>query len=656
VIEHGASSREWIEPDGLGGFASGTASGVRTRRYHGLLLTATTPPTGRVMLVNGLEVWATTPAGRVALSTHRYAPGVQHPDGVSRLRAFTADPWPTWTWDLGGGRSITAELVATHDAPRTVCRWTLEGQGPVTLDVRPLLSGRDYHALHHQNPAFRFETTERGAVVEWQMYPDLPVVRCATTGTFHAEPEWFRQYLYAVERERGLDDTEDLASPGVIRCSMYGGRSVCVFEAGPFATPPLADPHAVREAATAWFAAERRRRTAFASPLHRAADAYVVRRGRGRTIIAGYPWFTDWGRDTFIALRGVCLATGRPADACDILLEWADAVDGGMLPNRFPDGRGAPEFNAVDASLWFVVAAGELLALADGRPRLLSRARRGRLSDAITAILTGYAAGARYGIRLDDDGLLAAGDAGQQLTWMDARVGAREITPRIGKPVEIQALWLNALRVAESVDRRWTEPMARGRASFERRFWNPDRQCLYDVVDVDHRPGSADDTLRPNQIFAVGGLPMPLLGGARATAVVDTVERTLWTPMGLRSLAPEEPGYVGRYEGPPEVRDGAYHQGTVWPWLLGAFVDAWLGVRGRTEGARAEADRRFVQPLREHLHHAGLGHVSEIADGDPPHTPRGCPWQAWSLGELIRIEAMVSREREPAGAAAGLST
>ena len=637
-----AASREWIEADGLGGFASGTASGVRTRRYHGVLLAATTPPTGRVMLVNGLEVWATTPSGRLALSTHFYAPGVRHPDGASRLVGFAADPWPTWTWDLGEGRTITGEIVVTHGTARTLCLWTLHGPGPVTLEIQPLLSGRDYHALHHENPGFRFDTAAAGAALEWRPYDGVPATRCSTTGTFQLAPEWFRQYLYTAERERGLDDLEDLASPGVIRCSMYGGRSVCVFEAAPFAEPPLADGHAVRDAAARWVSGERRRRKAFASLDHRAADAYIVRRGRGRTIIAGYPWFTDWGRDTFIALRGLCLATGRLAEARDILLEWAGAVDRGMLPNRFPDAGDAPEFNAVDASLWFVIAAGELVAAAEGRPRLLSRAQRARLRDAIVAIVTGYAGGTRYGIRLDDDGLIAAGEPGQQLTWMDARVGSREITPRIGKPVEIQALWLNALQIAAAIDDRWTDALARGRASFERRFWNESRASLFDVVDVDHQTGTADGTVRPNQILAVGGLPLPVLAGSRAAAIVETVERELWTPMGLRSLAPGEPGYAGRYEGPPDVRDAVYHQGTVWPWLLGPFVDAWLGVHGRGAERRAEAERRFVAPLRAHLHQAGLGHVSEIADGDPPHTPRGCPWQAWSLGELLRMTAAVA--------------
>ena len=351
MSQQNGPEREWLEADGLGGFASGTASGVRTRRYHGLLLTATTPPTGRMMLVNGLEVWAATPRGRVALSTHLYFPGVQHPDGASRLQSFTTDPWPAWTWDLGEGRSIVGELLVTVGEPRTVCVWTLVGPGPVTLEIRPLLSGRDYHSLHHQNDAARLETVARGALLEWQLYQGVPAVRCLTTGAFHAEPAWFRQFLYAEERSRGLDAIEDLVSPGVIRYSFDDGPAICVFEAAGSEVPPRCDAAGARALALTWVSSERRRRRAFASPRARAADAYLVSRGQGRTIVAGYPWFTDWGRDTFIAIRGLCLATGRLADARDILLEWANAVDRGMLPNRFPDAGGEPEFNAVDASL-----------------------------------------------------------------------------------------------------------------------------------------------------------------------------------------------------------------------------------------------------------------------------------------------------------------
>ena len=341
---------------------------------------------------------------------------------------------------------------------------------------------------------------------------------------------------------------------------------------------------------------ERARRARFGSRLERAADAYLVRRGGGRTIVAGYPWFTDWGRDTFIALRGLCLATGRLDDARSILLEWAGHVSEGMLPNRFAD-QGAPEYNTVDASLWYVVAVHEYLCALADRGDESSAAERRLLGDAVRRILAGHVRGTRYGIRVDEDGLLAAGEPGVQLTWMDAKVGDWVVTPRVGKPVEIQALWLNALRAAGEFTSDYDGLLERGTRSFLDRFWNEQRGCLHDVVDVDHVPGRTDGTIRPNQIFAVGGLPFPLIEGEAARRVVDLVERTLWTPLGLRTLEPGADGYRPRYEGGVLSRDGAYHQGTVWPWLLGPFVEAWVRVRGGSDEARSEARRRFLQPI-----------------------------------------------------------
>ncbi|HET9482209.1 MAG TPA: amylo-alpha-1,6-glucosidase, partial [Candidatus Polarisedimenticolia bacterium] len=356
------------------------------------------------------------------------------------------------------------------------------------------------------------------------------------------------------------------------------------------------------------------------------------------------PWFTDWGRDTFIAIRGLCLATGRLAEARSILVEWASAVSDGMLPNLFPDGRAEPEYNSVDASLWYVVAVGDFIRAVEATGRAPAGEDLAVLSGAVEAILDGYARGTRYGIRMDADGLLAAGVPGVQLTWMDARVGDRVVTPRIGKPVEVQALWVNALAVGAGFAIRFDPMLRAARDSFNARFWNEARGCLYDVVDVDHRAGATDATLRPNQIFAVGGLPLALLEGARARRVVDLVEAKLMTPLGPRSLAPGEPGYAGRYEGGPGARDAVYHQGTVWPWLAGAFADAWVKVRGGTNRAKREARGRFLAPLFEHMKVAGLGSVSEIADADPPHSPRGCPFQAWSVGEAIRMDRILLKE------------
>jgi predicted glycogen debranching enzyme len=394
---------------------------------------------------------------------------------------------------------------------------------------------------------------------------------------------------------------------------------------------------------------ERVRRAEFQSPLHRAANAYIVDGHKGKTIMAGYPWFTDWGRDTFIAVRGLCLATGRFEDAKDILLSWTDSVSEGMLPNRFPDNGEHPEYNSVDASLWFVVAVHELLQATNGSGIVSPKDKR-TLQNAIEQILEGYSRGTRFGIRMDGDGLLACGVPGMQLTWMDAKVGDWVVTPRIGKPVEIQALWLNAMKISSLFSKGWTQHFQRGLKSFREKFWNEKDGFLYDVIDVDHQTGKIDVSLRPNQIFAVGGLPFQLLDGRQAARVVAVVQDKLLTPMGLRSLAPGETGYVPHYQGGVRERDGAYHQGTVWPWLLGAFVEAWIRVRGEAAKTTLEAREKFLASLLAHLNEAGLGHVAEIADAESPFTPRGCPWQAWSLGELLRLDQVILARRNPAPA------
>ncbi|MGE3527760.1 MAG: amylo-alpha-1,6-glucosidase, partial [Gemmatimonadales bacterium] len=631
-----APESEWLEADGLGGFASGTVSGLRTRRYHAWLLPATTPPTGRVVLVNGIEAWVTHEGRRTAITAQRYAPDVVYPDGASRLVAFHADPWPTWVWRLEDGLEVEQQLVVPHGAPVTVVRWLVRGaRDTVRLEVRPLLSGRDYHAVHHENPGFDFTAhpagSGRGTRISWRPYGDLPPVVSVSNGTYRHDPTWYRNFLLSEEQARGLDCIEDLASPGVLEWDIgEQGAAWVLGTDGARATEWLVmdAEDAVRDA----FGAERRRRGRFPSRLHRAADAYLVSRGSGKTIIAGYPWFTDWGRDTFIALRGLCLAGGRLDEAADILVEWAGTVSRGMLPNRFPDQGGEPEFNAVDASLWYIVAVHDLLRAMETSGRRLPARQRQVLVAAVEEILEGYRAGTRYGIGMDTDGLLRAGEAGVQLTWMDAKVGDWVVTPRIGKPVEIQALWYNALRIGGAFNPRWLEPAEQVRDSFAERFWCASGEYLHDVVDADHVPGRMDASFRPNQIFAVGGLPWPLLEGDRARRVVEAVQEQLYTPIGLRSLDPGDPAYVPHYRGGPLQRDGAYHQGTVWPFLLGPFVEAWVRVRGNDAATRREGREQFLRPLLAHLDLAGLGHISEVADGDAPHTPGGCPFQAWSVG------------------------
>jgi predicted glycogen debranching enzyme len=624
---------EWLEADAYGGFASGTVGTMRTRRYHALLLCATQPPAGRVVLVNGVEAWVDLNGARIPLTMQRYAPDVLYPDSRANLLSFETEPWPTWRFriDQDEDSVLAAEIFVSKESRETVLRWRFEGASrAATLKVRPLLSGRDYHGMHHENGAFSFDASVDGGRVHWHPYGDLPVIAATTNGAYQHAPDWYRNFCYVRERERGMDFTEDLASPGVFAFDLAREEAVMILHA-------VAEHDPFRHAdvlthATQLASAEAERRAKFDTRLARSADAYIVNRNVGRTIIAGFPWFTDWGRDTFISMRGLLLAAGRFAEAESILLEWADTISEGMVPNRFPDSGGQPEYNSVDASLWFIVAVHDYLAT-----RHASAATTTRLQRAAESILEGYTRGTRFNIAAGTDGLLRAGVPGVQLTWMDAKAGDWVVTPRIGKPVEVQALWINALSIVSEWDTRWQDMRERARASFTTRFVDAGTHTLCDVVDVDHEPGKLDHSVRPNQIFALGGLPFPLIDGDTALAVLTQVETHLLTPLGLRTLAPNDPAYRPHYAGGVLERDGAYHQGTVWPWLMGPFIEAWLRVHG-ADGVR----ERFLTPLYDHLDHFGLDHISEVADGDAPHMPGGTPFQAWSLGELMRIERLLT--------------
>jgi predicted glycogen debranching enzyme len=637
-FDTGRLEDEWLEADAFGGFASGTVGIARTRRYHALLLSATRPPSGRVVLVNGIEAWLEGNGQRIPLTMQRYLPDVVFPDMTASVVSFDTTPWPTWRVQIDAHTTLQAEVFVAKVSGETVLRWRLErangATGGFTLKVRPLLCGRDYHALHHENPAFNFSFSaeQDQTQIRWQPYADLPSIHASTNGTYSHAPDWYRNFCYVRERERGLDFSEDLATPGVFSFDLAGEEyATMILSAG------TANAMPATQRANALADIEQKRRAAFGSRLQRSADAYVVSRNEGRTIVAGFPWFTDWGRDTFIAMRGLLITSGRYAEAESILLEWAGTLSEGMLPNRFPDYGSKPEYNSVDASLWFAVAVHDYLATDHA-----SAATRTRLQQTVDAILAGYSSGTRFGIAADADGLLRAGVPGMQLTWMDAKAGDWVVTPRIGKPVEIEALWINALRIALAWNTQWQDLVARASEAFIARFVNPSTGALFDVVDVDHVEGTTDASIRPNQIFAVGGLPFALLDDARARTVVEQVQAHLLTPLGLRTLAPSDPAYRGRYGGGPLERDGAYHQGTVWPWLLGPFVEAWLRTHGMNGVSRTEAQAGFLAPLHAHLDRAGLDHISEVADGDAPHTPGGTPFQAWSVGELLRLEHLLT--------------
>lgn len=649
---------EWLETDGLGGFASHTSQGRRTRRYHALLLVARKPPTDRRVLVNGVDVVVETSGETLALTSQTYKPTLEGERDIKRYEgrpvpsSFDHSLWPTWTYDLAPGRTLEHSVMVPRGLPLVVLSWRLLGADPgpsAKLLVRPFISGRDYHALHRENADFNFTAAIDAAAgrVVFRPYPAEPAVVAVSNGTFEAGGYWYREFLYTEDRDRGLDCVEDLGAPGTFAFDLSGGEALLVLGVEP-ATRGL-DVRSLPERVAAMRAAEQARRETEGSPLARAASAYVVARGEGQTVVAGYPWFTDWGRDTFIALRGLCLATGRLNEARRVLVQWSGSVSHGMLPNRFTDQGEAPEFNSVDASLWFIIAAHDL-RIAEKRAGFVpSTIEEWRLNAAIVGILRGYAAGARHGISMDGDHLLKAGEPGVQLTWMDAKVGDHVVTPRIGKPVEIQALWINALRIGGEFDSRFGGFAEIAEASFNRRFWNQDTGYLYDVVDCDHVPERVDGHIRPNALFAVGGLPFQVLRGEKARAVVDLAETKLLTPKGLRSLSPDDPQYRGAYRGGVWSRDTAYHQGTVWPYLMGAFVEAWVRTRGSSDHARQEARRRFLEPYLRDLDPHDIGHLPEIAEGDAPHAPRGCPFQAWSLGEALRLDRVVLRAEETGG-------
>jgi predicted glycogen debranching enzyme len=627
-----ASRLEWIEANGLGGWASSSAAGAHTRRYHGLLVAATRPPLGRMVLLSKLDETVDLGPERIELGANQF-PGAVHPQGHRFLHAFARGTFPVFEYRVRDVR-LEKTVAAIHGRNTTVVAYRLlESPAAVTLELRPLIAGRAYHSLRRADgppPGLAFGD---GALRAGPFAGDVMLHVAVPGGRIEPDPDWWYHFEYPRERERGLDHYEDLWTPGVVRVTLAPGQTVGVIVSTD--DPAGQDPQHLleQERGRRERLLERLpRRDSVTVPLARAADQFVVRRDDGhRTIIAGYHWFGDWGRDTLIALPGLTLATGRTEDARLVLQTLARHLDRGMLPNRFPDDGHAPEYNAVDATLWFFVALRAYVrSTADAS---LATGLLPMLRD----VIRWHREGTRYGIRVDGDGLLRAGEPGVQLTWMDARVGDRVITPRIGKPVEINALWYNALRILaefESAvgDRRAAAALRRDadrvHRRFSRTFWYPEGGYLYDVVDGDMK----DASLRPNQILACS-LPFPLLSAARRRRVLRVVEAHLLTPVGLRSLAPSHPGYRARYDGDGLARDSAYHQGTVWPWLLGPWVTAVVRERGERGRVAAAA---LIEGAMEHLSAAGVGTFSEIFDGDPPHAPRGAIAQAWSVAELLR--------------------
>lgn len=623
-----ALKREWLETNGLGGFASSTVAGANVRRYNGLLVAATQPPTVRHLLLSKLEEILIVDEERFELSTNLYS-GAVHPEGYRYLTQFRLDPFPIFTFEAGGV-TIEKRVFMVHGENTVVVEYQTSHPG-CRLELRPLIAFRGYHDLTQANRTLNGTPEESAGLISIQPYLQLPRLWFAQNAMSVAkEGFWFFNFEYPIERERGLESHEDLFCPFVFKFALDPAKPAVVIAS--------TIVHKAEESA-ALKAAEIARRELLGKsvddstddPLRAAADQFLVNRGQFQTVIAGYPWFTDWGRDTMISLPGLTLATDRFDAARDVLLAFSGSVDQGMLPNRFTDAW--PEYNTADATLWFFEAIRKYLEHSDDREFV-----RTQLYDKLKDIVGWHVHGTRYGIRADADGLLMAGDPSTSLTWMDARVGGRPITPRNGKPVEIQALWYNALRFTAELAKDFGDEPARVfheelavrvAQNFDPAFWNEHAGFYADVVDG----GTQDLSLRPNQAIALslGYCAVPDDHGRK---ILIAVEHHLLTPFGLRTLSPFDPRYSGRYGGSIMERDSAYHQGTVWPWLLGPFVTA--DIRFNGDAARARAERIF-EPIRAFMLSRGTGQLPEIFDGDAPHEPRGCFAQAWSVAEILRV-------------------
>lgn len=632
-----AVQKEWLETNGLGGWASSTITGANTRRYHGLLVAATQPPVGRMVLLSKLDETIVVDGVPFELGCNRY-PGVTYPNGFEYLASFEKAMFPVFEYQAGSVRLRKTIAAVNGENTTLVIYEVLEAPGEFTLELQPFVAARDFHSLTHANDAINRDAQFHDGLFRVRPYGGLPEIFVLAPGAaFVPEPDWYRNFTYDVEAFRGLDFQEDLLCYGHFKTNLRKGSQFGVI---------ISTTDAGGRDALHLLRAEQRRREGLlkdapanddlARTLTLAADQFVVQRGADlRTLIAGYHWFADWGRDTMIALPGICLATGRFDDAKKIIRAFAQSVSQGMLPNRFPDVGEQPEYNTVDATLWYFVAIYKYLQIT-GDEKFV----RNELLPVLRDIIEWHDRGTRYNIHVDHDGLLYAGEPGVQLTWMDAKIGDWVVTPRQGKAVEINALWYNALAImAELQDRfgqkspaaQFKQRAEQVRQRYTEVFWEEQNGYLYDFVDGDRR----DAAIRPNQIFALS-LPFPLLDAVRAKKVLKVVEEKLYTPFGLRSLSQDDSNYRPHYAGGVFDRDSAYHQGTVWSWLLGPYITA---VVRYDETAGRKRAQKIVAAFEPHLQQAGLGTISEILEGQAPHPPRGCIAQAWSVGEILRVYA-----------------
>jgi predicted glycogen debranching enzyme len=632
---NGAIEYEWLETNGLGGWSSSSIIQAHTRRYHGLLVAATNPPAERTALLSKLDETIVLDDKRIELGCNLYNGDIISPNGNKYLKTFTKNLFPEWIYEAEGVQ--LKKTIAMLDGENTVVILydVIKASKKFNLELLPLMAGRFYHSLQHAGPQMHWDANFENGIFHNQPDGNLNIYINVPGSSYQHAPQWFNNFKYPVEEYRGLDYTEDLFNHGVISVQLKKGDSLGIIIS--------TENPAGRDAHELLHNEEKRRKELLKDQpddetiqqLVLAADQFIVKRGEDlKTVIAGYHWFTDWGRDTMISLPGLTLSTGRFDDAKKIIAAFAKNVSMGMLPNRFQDNGEEPEYNNVDGTLWYFIAVYKYLQATNDKKFVLNE-----ILPVLKDIIDWHFKGTRYNIHDDEDGLLYAGEKGQQLTWMDARIGDWVVTPRMGKPVEIQALWYNVLKIfakllqlnKQKQDAVIIEASAaKAKESFEKIFWFTEGKYLYDVIDEN---GNADTTLRPNQLFAIS-LPFALIEGDKAKAVLKIVEEKLYTPVGLRSLPMDDEHYVHNYGGDQRHRDSSYHEGTVWSWLLGAYVDSLIkvyGIKGKTKA------KKTIAAFKYHLSEGCIGSVSEIFDADVPHHPRGCIAQAWGVAEILRV-------------------
>ncbi len=630
-----ATHHEWLETNGLGGWASSSVIGAHTRRYHGLLVASVSPPSERMVLLSRLDETIVTGEKRFELGVNLYPNQTIQPSGYQHLNNFTKELFPQWEYEVEGVKLKKTIAMVHGENTVLVIYDVLEAAQPFTFELLPLMAARNYHSLAHEGQQMHWHVDFENGVFHNQPDGKTDLFISVPGSTYQHKPCWYNNLQYIVEQYRGLDHSEDLFNHGTFFIELKQGDSLGIIVSTENPQDKIAHELLTKENMRRQLLVSNQPDDETFEQLTLAADQFIVKRSEYlKTIIAGYHWFADWGRDAMISMPGLCLSTGRFEDAKKILSAFAKNINMGMLPNYFPEDGQEPGYNSADGTLWFFVAVNKYLEVTGDKSFVLNE-----IFPVLKDIIDWHYKGTRYNIHVEEDGLLYAGEEGQQLTWMDAKIGDQVVTPRMGRPVEIQALWYNALMIFAELLELNGQPDDAGmvnmsaektRKSFARQFWHVEGNYLYDNIN---EKGERIAEFRPNQLFAMS-LPFPLIEGDKARVVLQQITEHLYTPVGLKTLPKNDSRYIPMYGGDQLHRDAAYHEGTVWSWLLGPYVDAIMKVNGVEGKQQAQA---VINNFAYHLNEACIGSVSEIFDAEPPHHPRGCIAQAWGVAEILRV-------------------